>query len=134
MLLKRVFKTKTFGRWAKKRISDAALCQAAAEIEAGYFEADLGGGLCKKRIATRGHGKSGSTRTLVAKKNALAIVFLVGREKSAPGSDFSEEEEVAAKFLANLFEKADATKLNQLAHAGSLIEICANGGDSEKPS
>jgi len=65
---KRVFKTKTFDRWAKKMISDDLLCIAAREIELGRYEADLGGGVCKKRIALPGKGKSGSTRTLIAKE------------------------------------------------------------------
>ena len=65
--MKRVFKTKTFDRWARKVMSDALLCEAAHQIEQGLFEADLGGGVCKKRIPIPGQGKSGSTRTLVAK-------------------------------------------------------------------
>jgi hypothetical protein len=38
--------------------------------------------VCQKRIALAGQGKSGGTRTLVAKQHAFAIIFLVGREKS----------------------------------------------------
>jgi hypothetical protein len=82
--MKRVFKTKTFDRWARKVVSDALLCQAAREIEQGLFEADLGGGVCKKRVPIPGQGKSGSTRTLVAKKHKDAIYFLAGREKMLP--------------------------------------------------
>ena len=48
---KRVFKTKIFDRWAMKLLSDDMLCRAAREIEQGLFEADLGGGICKKRVA-----------------------------------------------------------------------------------
>ncbi len=54
MQSKRVFKTKTFDRWAKKLINDRWLCQAAQEIMQGLYEADLGGGVCKKRIALPG--------------------------------------------------------------------------------
>ncbi len=85
-LKKRVFKTKTFDRWAKKLLNDEALCRAAREIEQGLFEADLGGGICKKRVAIAGMGESGGTRTLVAKQHSAAIFFLLGREKSAPGA------------------------------------------------
>jgi len=74
---KRVFKTKTFDRWAKKLLSDDILCRAAREIAQGLFEADLGGGICKKRVAIAGMGKSGGTRTLVAKQHAAAIFFLL---------------------------------------------------------
>ena len=90
--MKQVFKIRTFDRWARKVVSDLLLCQAASEIEQGLLEADLGGGVCKKRVAVPGRGKSGSARTLVAKKHKNAIFFLAGREKSRPGSDFSDKE------------------------------------------
>ncbi len=122
--MKRVFKTKTFSRWARKAMSDAALCQAAREIELGLFEADLGGGLCKKRIALPGQGKSGSSRTLVAKRHKNAIFFLAGREKSQPGSDFSDQEVEAAKIVAAGLQAANVQKLDELLTAEILKEIC----------
>ncbi|MFZ9430406.1 MAG: type II toxin-antitoxin system RelE/ParE family toxin [Burkholderiaceae bacterium] len=85
---KRVFKLKTFARWAKRILSDDQLCTAAREIERGQYEADLGSGLCKKRIAVPGQGKSGATRTLVAKDGVQGI-FIAGRQKSDPGPAFS---------------------------------------------
>ncbi|MEY2912716.1 MAG: hypothetical protein RLZZ184_2025 [Cyanobacteriota bacterium] len=42
------------------------LCNAVAEMLAGLYDADLGGGLFKKRIARSGKGKRASFRTLVA--------------------------------------------------------------------
>ena len=42
---KRVFKLKTFSRWAKKILTDAQLLAAAKEIGLGQYEADLGGGV-----------------------------------------------------------------------------------------
>ena len=122
--MKRVFKTKTFSRWARKVVGDAALCRAAREIEQGLFEADLGGGLCKKRIALPGQGKSGSSRTLVAKKHKDAIFFLAGREKSDPGSDFSDHEVEAAKIVGAGLQAADSAKLDELVAAEILKEIC----------
>lgn len=86
--MKRVFKTKTFDRWARKVVSDLLLCQAASEIEQGLFEADLGGGVCKKRVAVPGRGKSGSTRTLVAKKHKDAIFFWPGVRRASRGLIF----------------------------------------------
>jgi hypothetical protein len=121
---KRVFKTKTFDRWAKKLIPDQLLCIAAQEIIQGNFDADLGGGVCKKRVALPGQGKSGSTRTLVAKKHKLAIFFIVGREKSDPGKDFSATEEEAAKIVAKGLQAATEPKLEQLKTDGILKEIC----------
>jgi hypothetical protein len=123
-VMKRVFKTKTFDRWARKVVSDVLLCQAAREIELGLFEADLGGGVCKKRVAIAGQGKSGSTRTLVAKKHQSAIYFLAGREKNAPGTDFSDKEVSAAKIIAQALENANSTKLDELVANEILKEIC----------
>lgn len=54
MKKQRVFKLKTFARWAKKILTDAQLCAAAQEIWVGQYEAALGGGVCKKRIAIPG--------------------------------------------------------------------------------
>jgi hypothetical protein len=121
---KRVFKTKTFNRWARKVVTDALLCQAAGEIEQGLFEADLGGGVCKKRVPIPGQGKSGSTRTLVAKKHQEAIFFLAGREKNSPGADFSDKEVDAAKIIANALENANSKKLDELVATEILKEIC----------
>lgn len=122
--MKRVFKTKTFDRWARKVVSDELLCQAAREIEQGQYEADLGGGVCKKRVAVPGQGKSGSTRTLVAKKHNAAIFFLAGREKNAPGSDFSAKEVEAAKIIGHALESANIKKLDELVATEILKEIC----------
>ncbi len=122
--MKRVFKIKTFDRWAHKRVSDELLCLAARDIEQGLFEADLGGGVCKKRVPLPGQGKSGSTRTLVAKKHQDAIFFLAGREKNAPGSDFSDREVDAAKLIASALAAADSEKINALVAALVLKEIC----------
>ena len=122
--MKRVFKTKTFDRWARKVVSDLLLCQASSEIDRGLFEADLGGGLCKKRVAVSGMGKSGATRTLVAKKHKEAIFFLAGREKSQPGADFSDKEVEASKIIASGLQAADAQKLDELLTAEILKEIC----------
>ncbi len=121
--MKRVFKTKTFDRWARKVVNDALLLEAAHEIEQGQFEADLGGGVCKKRVALPGQGKSGSTRTLVAKRHKDAIFFLAGREKNAPGSDFSDKEVDAAKIIANALASVNMKKLDELVAAEILKEI-----------
>ncbi len=121
---KRVFKTKTFDRWAKKLLGDDVLCRAAREIEQGLFEADLGGGICKKRIAIAGMGKSGGTRTLVAKQHAAAIFFLLGREKSSAGTDFPDSAVEAVKLIGANLHNQPMSKLDEMKFNGSLKEIC----------
>lgn len=124
MRSKRVFKTKTFDRWAKKLLSDDLLCAAARDIEQGRYEADLGGGVCKKRIAVPGQGKSGATRTLVAKQHPSAIIFLVGREKNAPGTDFPDTLVEAVKVIAGSLHRQSMEKLDEMKTSGELKEIC----------
>ena len=121
---KRVFKTKTFARWARKLLSDDLLCAAALDIEQGRYEADLGGGVCKKRIAIPGQGKSGATRTLVAKQHPSAIIFLVGREKSAPGADFPDALVEAVKVAAGNLHRQSIEKLDEMKISGEFKEIC----------
>lgn len=54
----KVHKTRWFVRWARKQgLNDFSLCAAVREMTEGLYEADLGGGLLKKRIARPGQGK-----------------------------------------------------------------------------
>lgn len=122
--MKRVFKTRAFDRWAKKLVPDCLLCLAARDIEAGRFEADLGQGLCKKRIAVAGGGKRGGLRALVAKRHAEAIFFLVGREKNEPGADFPPTVVEAAKQTATHLHGLGLQDLAGTIRDGRLMEIC----------
>lgn len=128
----RVFKLKTFDRWARGLLADADLCKAAAEVLAGYYEADLGGGLCKKRVAVAGRGKSGSTRTLIARIERGALFFVAGRQKSDPGADFTDREIAVAKVVTKGLQRASDQELVILIAAGSIKEICH--GPEAKPS
>jgi hypothetical protein len=79
-----IYKTRWFDRWARKEsLSTRALCEAVGEIEAGLYEADLGGGLLKKRIARPGQGKSGGFRTLVATNKGNKWFFVFGFPKTS---------------------------------------------------
>jgi hypothetical protein len=121
---KRVFKLKSFSRWVKKVLADAQLCDAAREIERGHYEADLGAGLCKKRIAVAGRVKRGATRVLVAKGGADGIFFIAGRRKSDSGPDFSDSHVAQAQLIGEALQKADTKRLDMLSDDGTLEEIC----------
>jgi hypothetical protein len=120
--MKRVAATKAFSR--RTDLSDQALYDAAAEIQQGLYEADLGGGVVKKRVAYPGRGKSGSTRVLVAIRVKGLVIFLTGRDKSTPGTDFTVGQIEAAKVLARQFTALTATQLNEAIESGALKEIC----------
>jgi len=48
--MNRVFKTRYFSRWMRKtELTDKALCDAVLEMMHGLIDADLGGGIIKKR-------------------------------------------------------------------------------------
>lgn len=96
-----VYKNKVFDRWAKKEnLNSRALCKAVHEMNDGLYEADLGGGLLKKRVARDGKGKSGGFRTLVATNRKGRWIFLFGFSKNER-SNIDKDEEEALKKLAD---------------------------------
>lgn len=124
MKKKRVFKLKTFSRWAKKVLTEDQLCTAAQEILAGQYEADLGAGVCKKRIAVSGQGKRGSTRTLVAKNSPHGIFFMAGRSKNDPGNDFSNAAVARVRLIAKDLHAATSKQIQEAMQDGYIEEIC----------
>tara|TARA_Y100001001_G_C7909541_1_gene274703 strand:+ start:423 stop:800 length:378 start_codon:yes stop_codon:yes gene_type:complete len=119
----KVLKTKVFAKWAKKnKVSDTMLSDSVDEIIAGNYEANLGGGIIKKRVANKGRGKRGSARTIVALKRGTNCFFIYGFEKNAK-SNISDAEEKALKIMAkSLFEYTDKELLNFIKQ-GKLIEV-----------
>ena len=90
--MNRVFKTRHFGRWARKvGLSDRALCQAVEEMIRGLIDADLGGGVVKKRIGLADRGKRGAVRTLIATNKGNRWFFVFGFEKNERANIDSEE-------------------------------------------
>ena len=79
----RVFKTKSFNRFARKEgLEDSPLLEAATNAVAGRVDADLGGGVIKQRIARRGGGKSGGFRTILLFRSGSDVFFVFGFAKS----------------------------------------------------
>lgn len=117
--MRRAFKTKSFARWATK----AALCKAVDEMASGLIDADLGGGVAKKRVALPGRGKSGSTRTLVATNKGSRWFFVFGFEKNARDNIDGDELVALRKLGRDLLKLADL-QLDEAASAGVLKEIC----------
>ncbi len=121
----RVFKNKWFTRWARMEdVPDFALVQAAAEVVAGQVEADLGGGLFKKRLAREGSGKRGGYRIIIGYKrpNTDRIVFLYAFAKNARAS-ISEKEKQALSLVAEAFVSATDEQVSLLLQEGSIVEV-----------
>ena len=92
--MNRVFKTRHFSRWMRKTVlSDAALCGAVREMSHGLIDADLGGGVVKKRVGLAGRGKRGGARTLVATNKGDLWFFVFGFEKNERANISAEEKE-----------------------------------------
>jgi hypothetical protein len=122
--MKRVFMTRHFSRWMRKTgLTEAALCKAVAEMERGLIDADLGGGVVKKRVALPGRGKSGGARTLVATNRGDRWFFLFGFEKNERDNITARELQALQAIAADLLKLA-ASDLDAQVDTGALQEIC----------
>ncbi len=122
--MQRVFKTRHFMRWARKAgLPDDALCNAVHEIAHGLVDADLGGGVLKKRVALPGRGKRGSTRTLLATNRDTRWFFVFGFEKNAQ-DNVTPEELKAVHALADDLLALSPQALDDATQTGALTEIC----------
>jgi hypothetical protein len=118
-----IYKTRHFNRWARKAdLPDQALYRAVVEIRQGLVDADLGGGLIKKRIALPGHGKRGSTRTLLATNRNDRWVFVFGFEKNER-ANISDNELEALKHLADDLLALTEIQITEAVNKGSLMEV-----------
>ena len=120
------YKTRWFDRWAQKQgLLDAQLCVAVSEMESGLFEANLGSGLFKKRIARAGQGKSAGFRTLVATQHQGRWFFVFGFAKNVR-SNIDKDEENALKHLAAYLLKMSDNELKIAQNSGEIIGVHCN--------
>lgn len=78
-----VYRTKEFSRFARKaELGNAELLEAAKAVASGQWDADLGGGVFKQRIAREGGGKSGGFRTIILFKVGGHSFFVYGFAKN----------------------------------------------------
>lgn len=119
----RIFRTKVFGRFARKAdIDDGSLRKAVAEVERGLVDADLGGHVIKKRIARPGEGKSGGFRTIILFKAGERAFYVFGFSKSDLGN--IEDDELAAfKKLATKMLGYSDEEISKAIETGALVEV-----------
>jgi len=127
--MRRVFRTRTFTRWMRKlSLSDTLLYFAVTEMEAGLIDANLGGGIVKKRIGPAGIGKRGGARTIVATNFGNRWFFLYGFGKNER-SNISKRElrlfQEVAKDLIELDDRQIAIALS----AGEIEEVSNENDD-----
>ena len=128
----RIFKTRTFGRYAdKKNISDTQLIEAVQRANNGLIDASLGHNIIKQRIAKQGKGKSSGYRSLILYQINHNSYFVAIIEKS-DRENISQADENDLRKLADLYQRYDDEILEQLIQQGSLIEI-KQGENNELP-
>jgi hypothetical protein len=123
----RIFKTKPFARFASKEgIDDAALVEAVRRAERGMFDADLGGGVIKQRIARRGQGKSGGFRSIVLFRAVHRAFFVYGFAKSAR-SNIRDDELAAFRRLAQELLALDDASIRAALANETIMEVTDHG-------
>ncbi len=127
----RILKNKAFSKWAAKEgIGDNALRAAVEEMARGLVEADLGGHVFKKRVATVGRGKSGGARTLLVYRVGDKAFFVYGFAKNIRANIKADELDGLKKLAKELLGYT-ARQLEQAIIGGALIEV--NGDEEDNP-
>ncbi|MFU0919392.1 type II toxin-antitoxin system RelE/ParE family toxin [Kluyvera sichuanensis] len=86
-----IYKAKRFNQNTKKLgITDDVLLKAAEDIKQGVWEANLGGGVIKKRLPLQ-QGKSGGARTVIFFKYDRHIFFYDGWAKNSVSSEMAKK-------------------------------------------
>jgi len=118
-----IFKRKELARWqAGEHVPDEALCKTVMEMKAGLIDADLGGGLYKKRVPRPGAGKSAGYRTLLSARIGDRYVFLHGFPKNEK-ANITKEEQKALQFAGKVFLDLSGESLTKALLAGVLLEV-----------
>jgi hypothetical protein len=126
-----VYVTKEFARFARKAgLLDAKLLQAAEDVAKGQYDADLGGGVFKQRVAREGGGKSGGFRTIILFKVGGHSFFAHGFAKNNK-ANVSAKELKALKQLANVLIGFSDEQLQAAKAAGELSEV-SDGNDKQE--
>ncbi|MBC2694460.1 MAG: type II toxin-antitoxin system RelE/ParE family toxin [Desulfobacteraceae bacterium] len=115
--------TKHFSKWlSKQKVSEKDLSVALSELQAGYFEANLGGYLYKKRIRFEGQGKSGSGRTIICYKKEDRAIFIHGFAKNEK-SNLSKKELQVFKELSKILMGFSVAEITIAIENGDFIEV-----------
>ncbi|MGH8427848.1 MAG: type II toxin-antitoxin system RelE/ParE family toxin [Gammaproteobacteria bacterium] len=99
----------------KAGLTDQALRQAVAEMTQGLIDADLGGGVVKKRVALPGRGKRGGARIIVATRFRERWFFLYGfvkNERATINQDELRAFQELARTLLGFTDREIATALS----------------------
>lgn len=118
-----IFKHKRFHLWTKsEKLPDKLIKEAVQEMCDGLYDANLGGGVYKKRLPRSGQGKSGGYRTLILFKSGDIAIFVYGFAKNEK-ENISPREREAFKMLARYYLNLSDEELFDLIQNGELIQV-----------
>lgn len=125
-----IFVLKPFDRNLKRyRIPEDQLFNAAREIIAGQYEADLGGGVFKKRLPL-GAGKRSGARSVIVFSCGGNLFFVNGWSKGDikkhGGKEISEDDLASYRILAKQLLAMSASEINKALTAGIMRELTCN--------
>lgn len=92
------------------------------EAVTGEFDADLGGGVFKFRLAREGEGTSGGARAIVAMKIGLRVVLMYGFEKKDLANIKSDELRAYRK-AAKVYLGYNEDQMTAIVREKALLEI-----------
>ena len=107
------------------------MLEAAIAVASGQWDADLGGGVFKQRIAREGGGKSGGFRTIILFRVGGHSFFVHGFAKNDK-ANITPKELKALKTLAATFLGLDAGALAKASAAGEIAEVMNDGQDNKQ--
>ncbi|HHQ42527.1 MAG TPA: type II toxin-antitoxin system RelE/ParE family toxin [Chromatiales bacterium] len=129
----RAFRTRPFTRWMRRAgVTDGDLARAVGEMARGLVDADLGGGLLKKRIPLPGRGRRGGARVIVAARRNQRWFFLYGFAKNERET-LTPAELRALRELGKEFLRLDERGLSRALRAGALAEVCGDETQEQAP-
>jgi hypothetical protein len=119
----RTFKNTWFTRFARKEgITDDELWAIVNQLEEGQWNADLGGGVYKQRIARPGEGKSGAYRVILFFRSEYRTFFIGGFAK-ADMANIGKKALIQAKKQAKTLFSMTEEQIEAALGAGIFEEI-----------
>lgn len=119
----RIFKTKSFAKFAKKEdLTDEELLTAIGEMEGGLVDANLGGNVYKKRISINGRGKSGGIRTIICYKMGRIAFFVDGFKKN-DSANLTKKELAENQQLAEILLAMNDKQIENFKMHGEIVEV-----------
>jgi hypothetical protein len=123
----RILKNKWFAKFARKEgVSDAKLCKAVNDVEAGKIDVDYSGGVIKQRIARPNEGKSGGYRSVILYHRDNRAFFVYGFPKNER-ENIDDDEEQSFKDLAKVLFALSDDEIAKLVKTGIYKEIKCDG-------